>query len=140
MVPLRTSLFLSLSSHLPSTKKYLLVTSYCSKPISTPTPNSLPVRRAASPLSRPEGSARLGSARGRPFNRRDQWGERERGGPAPRRVTSCGRRAAGRCVGQSSPVMATVREKAAALSLSAVCSPATRPPGTGRGAGWRGDG
>lgn len=31
--------------------------------------------------------------------------------------------------------MATVREKAAALSLSAACSPAARPPGTGRGAG-----
>lgn len=29
--------------------------------------------------------------------------------------------------------MATVREKAAALSLGAVCSPAARPPGTGRG-------
>lgn len=42
-----------------------------------------------------------------------------------------GRRAARQC---AEPAMATVREKAAALSLSAVCSPAARPPGTGRGA------
>lgn len=48
-----------------------------------------------------------------------------------------GRRAARQC---AEPAMATVREKAAALSLSAVCSPAARPPGTGRGARLGGSG
>lgn len=45
-----------------------------------------------------------------------------------------GRRATRQCA-ESSSVMATVREKAAALSLSAVCSPAARPTGTGQGEG-----
>lgn len=35
------------------------------------------------------------------------------------------------------PGMATVREKAAALSLGAACSPAVRPTGTGRLRGGR---
>lgn len=39
------------------------------------------------------------------------------------------------CVEWLSAGMATVREKAAALNLSTICSPAARPPGTGRGAG-----
>lgn len=89
------------------------------------------------------------AARGQPFNRR----RRARPAPAPVALpmgdsagaaprppagySSRGRRAARQ---SAEPAMATVREKAAALSLSAVCSPAARPPGTGGERGWGGAG
>lgn len=133
MAPVRTSLFVSLSSYLLSRKKYLLVTSHCSQTIqlSLPTPS---LSTASSPLSRPEGSARRAAGRSTAAANGLSAG----GGPAPRRdkllrdnLERDKLLRAARCA-ELAVAMATVREKAAALSMSAACSPVARPPGTGR--------